>query len=298
MASNPVRRNVVYITAHPTPGFHGMGFAWEGPGFRPHQTGAIYVPLSLKDYRTATGRPAPGAVPLALAHEIGHWRLGHRVVKHKDATGLLAQELAAWRFAIQSKGTPLTQQERRAVAENFGSYLLDVPRSQQGLWREHIQRLLTRTRSDQELEDERNPYPWSWMRQPEVSRPYIRRSLQASVSDIQKGYIPLPTALAPEDRRRLSRLMRQVGIQAVTVDVQPTSKRDIAVYLGRLPRIIVGQKWMKAAPHERAKRMLHELCHVKGARHDGQARKMGYFSNPDRDVFTRKLYQSLTGVRL
>ncbi len=102
------------------------------------------------------------------------------------------------------------------------------------------------------------------------------------------------SVLSDSERTKIRHMMKQMGIKAVTIDINPESSRDIAVYLSPVPKIIAGRKWLKAPYHERMKRVLHELCHCAGKHHDSTARRDGYYSNPKKDTYTARLYKTLS----
>lgn len=104
-------------------------------------------------------------------------------------------------------------------------------------------------------------------------------------------------ALTEAEGAWLVKAMQRLGIPKV--EVESSGPGDLCVWLGEeTPRIRVGSKWHAAKPHERRKRLLHELLHVKGLRHNAQSRKLGYYSNPERDSYSRKVYRALSGVKL
>ena len=56
--------------------------------------------------------------------------------------------------------------------------------------------------------------------------------------------------------------------------------------------ITVTKEWARQDLHERRKRLLHEGLHyAKGLGHGPKERAMGYYSQPDKDVYTRDLYK-------
>ena len=56
--------------------------------------------------------------------------------------------------------------------------------------------------------------------------------------------------------------------------------------------ITVTKEWARQDVHERRKRLLHEGLHyAKGFGHGPRERAMGYYSQPDKDVYTRELYE-------
>ena len=101
--------------------------------------------------------------------------------------------------------------------------------------------------------------------------------------------------LSSRECQQLRFLMKQLRVPAVAVSISPESSRDIAVYGGKIPHIICGRKWIAADFDERLKRMTHELLHLNpGLRHNASARRMGYYSKPERDTFTKRIYKMLT----
>ena len=58
--------------------------------------------------------------------------------------------------------------------------------------------------------------------------------------------------------------------------------------------ITITPEWARQPLHERRKRLLHEGIHLAwGWGHGARERKLGYYSRPDRDAFTRELYRRL-----
>ncbi len=100
------------------------------------------------------------------------------------------------------------------------------------------------------------------------------------------------------DTNSLKKMMKQLHVPALEITIDRNSNRDIAVYLGKsIPYILCGRKWLVAPFHERQKRLLHELLHVRGLRHDNKARSAGYYSNPSRDTLSKTVYLRLLGKR-
>ena len=55
--------------------------------------------------------------------------------------------------------------------------------------------------------------------------------------------------------------------------------------------ITVTPEWARQSLHERRKRLLHEGLHLaKGLGHGPKERAMGYYSQPAKDIYTKKLY--------
>jgi len=57
--------------------------------------------------------------------------------------------------------------------------------------------------------------------------------------------------------------------------------------------ITVTPEWAKQSTHERRKRLLHEGLHLIGLRHNHRSRMMGYYSRPERDALSMRLYLSI-----
>ena len=65
---------------------------------------------------------------------------------------------------------------------------------------------------------------------------------------------------------------------------------DIWSYPAR-GRIVITEEWSKADTDSRRTRLLHELIHIAwGWDHDS---KMGYYSRPERDTYSRKIYRRI-----
>ncbi len=65
---------------------------------------------------------------------------------------------------------------------------------------------------------------------------------------------------------------------------------DIWVQLSTVPVITVTAEWARQNTNEREKRILHEFLHILGMKHNS---RIGYNSIPDKDVFSKRVYQSL-----
>jgi hypothetical protein len=55
--------------------------------------------------------------------------------------------------------------------------------------------------------------------------------------------------------------------------------------------ITVTREWARQGMHERRKRLLHEGLHLVGFGHGAKERKMGYYSQPAKDTYTKALYE-------
>jgi hypothetical protein len=55
--------------------------------------------------------------------------------------------------------------------------------------------------------------------------------------------------------------------------------------------ITVTREWARQEMHERRKRLLHEGLHLVGFGHGAKERRMGYYSQPAKDAYTKALYE-------
>jgi len=87
------------------------------------------------------------------------------------------------------------------------------------------------------------------------------------------------------------RLLPHLGLKSVQI-TQDTEYEgtypDIWVQGGV---ITVTREWARQGMHERRKRLLHEGLHLVGFGHGAKERKMGYYSQPAKDTYTKALYE-------
>lgn len=105
----------------------------------------------------------------------------------------------------------------------------------------------------------------------------------------------MDTVLTAGDKRFIVKAMRHFNIKAVNIDWSDSKKKwpDIWVYLNETPpRIVVTQEWSKQDKHERRKRLVHEMRHINGERHD---ELKGYSTYPDRDWSSVLIYNKIIG---
>ena len=98
------------------------------------------------------------------------------------------------------------------------------------------------------------------------------------------------TRLTPAETKFLGRALAHLNVPRVDVQVNPESTADIWIELGNpLPQVVCGQKWIGSNPTLRKTKLVHEVLHAKGMRHDAKSRQMGYYSNPERDTYSPKV---------
>lgn len=68
---------------------------------------------------------------------------------------------------------------------------------------------------------------------------------------------------------------------------------DIAYTAHPRPTILLGPGFRQTRGAARRRKLVHELLHAVGIRHDGRARARGYYSAPDRDELSRRVYADL-----
>lgn len=63
-----------------------------------------------------------------------------------------------------------------------------------------------------------------------------------------------------------------------------------------VPVISVTKEWRRQSVSERRKRLIHESCHLVGMKH-GRIDSLMYSTYPDKDSFSRWLYQRIRRVK-
>ena len=88
-----------------------------------------------------------------------------------------------------------------------------------------------------------------------------------------------------------SRLLPYLGLDRVDIaqDVGHTAVYPDIWVQGNV--ITVTPEWARQDVDERRKRLLHEGLHIIGFGHGAKERAMGYYSKPEKDVYTRELYE-------
>ncbi len=80
---------------------------------------------------------------------------------------------------------------------------------------------------------------------------------------------------------------------SITEDLAHTaSYPDIWVSLAT-STITVTRAWARQGVHERRSRLVHECLHIAGMPHNARSRRLGYFSVPAKDTYSRQVYESL-----
>lgn len=84
------------------------------------------------------------------------------------------------------------------------------------------------------------------------------------------------------------------GVRSLRVGTDAEKKGtypDIWCLPGR-STIVVTREWERQSTHERRKRLTHEMMHLAwGMGHGSKERRMGYYSLPDKDTFSKKIYE-------
>ncbi|MDP2729080.1 MAG: hypothetical protein Q8O55_01190 [Dehalococcoidales bacterium] len=249
----------------------GNTAAWWHPGVkygRGGQSRHNISPADIKKWRGGITISAGNTEPVAaLLHEMGHWKMGHMGVPSDNTR---YHESGEW-----------YEKERDAYKK-----ALRLARS------EEAEELLRRD---------------AYLRMPSavepITDPHVRHRAASEIEELFGEKNPAGRdRLNSKEHKVIRRLMKHMKVPKLKVTIEPESSRDIAVYLSddpkHVPHIIAGKRWLAAHHHERCKRMLHELAHIAGKRHDGKSRQAGYYSNPEKDQYTRDLYYWLTGVKL
>jgi len=100
------------------------------------------------------------------------------------------------------------------------------------------------------------------------------------------------TLLTSTDARWVEdRLLPYLGLKSIQIaqdDEYEGTYPDIWVQ-GKT--ITVTREWARQEMHERRKRLLHEGLHLVGFGHGAKERRMGYYSQPAKDAYTKALYE-------
>ena len=87
-------------------------------------------------------------------------------------------------------------------------------------------------------------------------------------------------------------LLPYLGVDSLQVEQDDEYDKTYPDIWIRGSVITVTREWARQDLHERRKRLLHEGLHyAKGLGHGPKERAMGYYSQPDKDVYTRDLYK-------
>ena len=89
-------------------------------------------------------------------------------------------------------------------------------------------------------------------------------------------------------------LMPYAGVQKLFLAYSPSRAcyPDIWVEKDGVPKITVTAEWRRQSTVERRKRLVHEVLHVIGMRHN---ESIGYSTIPSRDSYSMKVYRRLHG---
>ena len=100
-----------------------------------------------------------------------------------------------------------------------------------------------------------------------------------------------PLLTASDARWVEERLLPYLGVESIQITQDKDYDKtypDIWVQGGV---ITITREWARQGLHERRKRLLHEGLHLaKGFGHGARERAMGFFSQPAKDSYTKKLY--------
>ena len=100
------------------------------------------------------------------------------------------------------------------------------------------------------------------------------------------------TLLTSADARWVEdRLLPYLGLKSIQItqdEEYEGTYPDIWVQGGV---ITVTREWARQGMHERRKRLTHEGLHLVGFGHGAKERRMGYYSQPAKDSYTKALYE-------
>lgn len=89
-------------------------------------------------------------------------------------------------------------------------------------------------------------------------------------------------------------LLPAFGLRTLKVGVDRSKKGtypDIWCLPGEAT-IMVTEEWERQPLHERRKRLTHEAIHLAwGLGHGARERRMGYYSHPSKDTFSKRIYE-------
>ena len=103
--------------------------------------------------------------------------------------------------------------------------------------------------------------------------------------------------LTKDDEKFLRQAMKHFGVKKLRVqwdDYSRTKYPDIWCYPWENPPVIVvTAEWNRQNVDERRKRLVHEILHLKGMKHD---ESVGYSTHPERDSYSMQVYRGLLHV--
>jgi hypothetical protein len=91
-------------------------------------------------------------------------------------------------------------------------------------------------------------------------------------------------------KRFLARLSSYFGISGVKY--AESGVHDIAV-IPATKTILLGRVWRESDDELKRSKLVHEMCHLAGYPHDPAMRALGYFSRPERDTLSKKVYAAI-----
>ena len=99
--------------------------------------------------------------------------------------------------------------------------------------------------------------------------------------------------LTPTDRKFLRHAMRYFSVPTLKLEWDESKKTYPDIWIssnGSMPKISVTKEWLRQAPHEKRKRLVHELIHVSGLEHDP---KIKFETHPKDDKFSWVVYKDI-----
>lgn len=102
--------------------------------------------------------------------------------------------------------------------------------------------------------------------------------------------------LTQGDRRLLRRGMKYFGVRTIRIEWDSSRAKYPDIWIsqnGSMPKISVTAEWARQTPHERRKRLIHEICHLKIGGHSEKLDKIGFNTHPEKDSFSVKVYRDI-----
>ena len=88
--------------------------------------------------------------------------------------------------------------------------------------------------------------------------------------------------------------MPRYGVKYLKLGFSDINKKhpDIWLRYEDMPVIIVTREWLRQNTHERRKRLVHEMEHIRGLEH-GRIGKYNFSTYPDKDTWSKFVYNGI-----
>jgi len=104
--------------------------------------------------------------------------------------------------------------------------------------------------------------------------------------------------MSQSDQSWLRGAMARFGVERLRVRSSPSTAQwpDLWIEMSDPPMLTVTREWARQDTHERRKRLVHECLHLAGLEH-GRIGSLNYSTYPEKDSYSRAVYQSIVGGR-